>query len=251
MLAAAQLTLGEGIPRLNAAALGYTLAGALAQIAATALMLVAMTQRSFGVAYAYIKTEPILVAVLGVILLGDRLAPLSWLGVFIATAGILIVSVNPRAWRALLVEWRPMVTGIASGACFGLSSVVFRGGITGLEEGGALMRALTIMVTSLFIQSALLAIWLGLFDRKAFTGSLRVWRESLGAGFLGALATAGWFLAFSLTAAANVRTLGLVEMPIAGWLNRRISGAALSLREWCGTAMVVAGIAMLLAQLIS
>ena len=249
MLFTAHLVLGEAIPRLNGIALGYALLGALTQIAATALMLVAMAQRAFGVAYAYIKTEPILVALFGVLLLGDHLGLLAWLGIVIATLGILTVSVDPRALRSLVAEWRPMAVGIASGACFGLSSVAFRGAITGLEEGGFFLRALTIMVVGLSIQVLLLALWLALFDRKAFTASLRVWRESLGAGFLGALATAGWFTAFSLTAAANVRTLGLIEMPIAGWVNRRISGQHLQPREWLGTALVMGGILLLMTQI--
>ncbi len=250
LLLGAHLLLGEPLPALTGTALAYALLGAFAQIAATALMLVAMAQRAFGVAYAYIKTEPILVALFGVALLGDRLAALAWIGIVLATAGILVISVDPRAWRTLLSEGRPMVVGIASGACFGLSSVAFRGAITGLEEGSALIRAFSIMVLSLSIQSAVLAVWLALFDRKAFTGSLRVWRESLGAGFLGALATAGWFIAFSLTAAANVRTLALIEMPVAGWVNRRISGKALSPREWLGTLLVMGGIALLMSQVI-
>ena len=38
------------------------------------------------------------------------------------------------------------------------------------------------------------------------------------AGFMGAFASQFWFLAFALTAAANVRTLALVEVLFAqGW----------------------------------
>ncbi len=245
---AAYVSLGESVPRFGPVAIGYTLLGALTQIAATALMLVAMSQRSFGVAYAYIKTEPVLVALFGVLLLGEHLSPLAWLGILLATAGILVVSVDPRAWRALFHEWQPMVTGIAAGAFFGLASVAFRGAIVSLEGGGPLLRALTVMVVVLTIQCLLLGAWLMLFDRRAFTGSLRIWRESLGAGFLGALATACWNIALSLTAAANVRTLGLIEMPVAGWFNHRVSGKRLSRREWSGTLIVMMGIALLMSQ---
>jgi len=248
MLLLARLALHEGGPQLNGTALGYTLLGALSQIGATALMLMAMARRAFGVAYAYIKTEPVLVALFGVLLLGDHLGLAAWLGILIATGGILLVSVDPRGWRDLLSEWRPMAMGIASGACFGLSSVAFRGAITALAEGGALNRALTIAVISLAMQSLLLALWLLLFDRRAFMNSLRVWRESLAAGFLGAFATAAWFTAFSLTAAANVRTLGLIEMPAAALVNRRVSGRRLGGREWTGMLLVMAGIGLLMAQ---
>ncbi len=247
-LFAARWILGEDAPHLGGEAMAWALLGALTQIAATALMLVAMARRDFGVAYAYIKTEPILVALFGVLMLGDHLSLLAWLGVVVATAGILVVSVDPRRWRELLTEWQPMMTGIASGAFFGLASVAFRGAIVAVEGGSALNRALTIMVIVLVVQCILLGAWLFLFDRRAFTGSLRVWRESLGAGFLGALATAGWNTALSLTPAANVRTLGLIEMPVAGWFNRRVSGKHLGPREWFGTLLVMGGIALLMSQ---
>src|SRR3954447_20284865 len=49
----------------------WILLGGLAQTFATALMLMAMNDRSFVVVYAYIKTEPVQVALFGFILLGD------------------------------------------------------------------------------------------------------------------------------------------------------------------------------------
>ena len=82
----ARLLLDEGAPHAGPSAYGYMLLGAVTQIAATALMLVAMARKAFGVAYAYIKTEPVLVALFGVLLLGDHLAPLAWTGIVIATA---------------------------------------------------------------------------------------------------------------------------------------------------------------------
>lgn len=248
ILAAGRMLLGEGAPAFTGAAMGYALLGAVAQIAATALMLMAMARRSFGVAYAYIKTEPVLVALFGLVLLGDRLASIGWAGIVIATGGILLVSIDPRNWRALVTEWRPMALGIAAGGGFGLSAVAFRGAITALEGGSAFNHALTIMAMSLAIQSVLLGGWLLAFDRPAFIGSLRVWRQSLGAGFLGALATAAWFVAFSLTAAANVRTLALAEMPAAALVSRKVSGRALGPREWAGLLLVMGGIALMMAQ---
>src|SRR5262249_670191 len=51
----------------------WVLAGSVTQILATALMLAAMGHRSFVVAIAYIKTEPVQVAVFGFLFLGDAL----------------------------------------------------------------------------------------------------------------------------------------------------------------------------------
>jgi hypothetical protein len=55
-LAAVMAALGQGLPSPPLVFWPWVLLGALAQIAATALMLAAMSDRSFVVVYAYIKT---------------------------------------------------------------------------------------------------------------------------------------------------------------------------------------------------
>lgn len=237
---------GESLPPVSAAAVGWALLGGVSQIAATALMLIVMDRRAFGVAYAYIKTEPVLVAVLGAILIGDRLSAPAWLAIGTVTIGVLLVSTKAGEVRNLVREGRMIATGLAAGAFFGLSAIAFRGAIIALPEGGFLIRALTVVVMGLSIQTGLLGIWLALRDRAAFVGALREWRVSMWAGFLGAFASAGWFIAFSLTAAANVRTLALVELPLAGLLSGRLTGRRMAWRELAGLAVVLAGLAILL-----
>src|SRR5262249_55888042 len=72
----------------------WVIAGAFTQIAATATMLSVMGQRSFVVAYAYIKTEPVHVALFGLIFLGDRITPLSAVAILLATAGVIVISLK-------------------------------------------------------------------------------------------------------------------------------------------------------------
>lgn len=245
-LAAALLIMGEGIPPPGAASFAWCALGALAQIGATALMLVVMKARAFGVAYAYIKTEPVIVALLGVVILGDLLTPFSWLAIGVVTAGVLVASVKPGEAKLLTREGRLIAMGVLGGGLFGLSAIAFRAAIEALGEGGFVIRSLTMLVVSLAIQSAVLGVWLALRDREAFFGSLREWRVSLGAGFLGAVASSGWFIAFSLTPAANVRTLALIEMPLAALASRRFSGMTLARRELAGLTIVMIGLALLL-----
>jgi drug/metabolite transporter (DMT)-like permease len=209
-------------------------------------MLLVMRERAFGVAYAYIKTEPVLVALMGVVLLHDVLSPLAWLAIGVVTAGVLLASTRPGDARLLLREGRLIALGTLGGGLFGLSAIAFRAAIEALTEGGFVVRSLTMLVLSLAIQSLLLGLWLALREREAFLGSLREWRVSLGAGFLGAAASSGWFIAFSLTAAANVRTLALIEMPLAALVSRRITGKRMAPHEWAGMAVILVGLALLL-----
>lgn len=244
-LSLACLALWTVPPAIGAASLGYAAWGALTQIAATALMLATMRERSFAVVTAYTKTEPVQVALFGALLLGDHLTPAKFLAIAIATAGVVIVSWRPgdRLTRAGL---RPAVLGIVSGAFFAMSAIGYRGAIQSLPEGGFLIRASTILVLGLALQTVLLTLYMLVANRQALMASLREWRRSLSAGFLGAAASQFWFIGFSLTSAANVRTLALIEVPLAQILSRKLFAEGTSRRELIGMAMIVGGVGLLM-----
>ena len=245
-LAVMPLFTGEAIPAMTGKSLAFTAAGAVAQIAATALMLTAMKSRSFAVTTAYIKTEPVLVAIIAFFVLGDTLTPLKLLAIAIATSGVVVMSLKPGGATAMLSEARPALTGIAAGVMFGAAAIGFRGGIINLPSGGFLMRATTILAWGLAIQTGILMAYLLTFDRPALRKSFGVWRQSMIAGFLGAFASQFWFIGFALTTAANVRTLALIEVIMAQIVSRRIFSENISTREIGGMLLIVAGVALLL-----
>ncbi|MDO5370242.1 DMT family transporter [Paracoccus sp. (in: a-proteobacteria)] len=235
------VALVESVPPLNAAAFGYAALGALSQVAATALMLTAMQRRGFAVATALIKTEPVTLAIMGAALLAEPLPPARLGAIALATAGVLAMS--GTGWRRAGAG--PVALAVLAGGLFGLSAIGFRGAILSLPSGGELMRATTILVLSLALQTALVGGWLALRDRAALRGMGGAWRESLGAGFLGALASQFWFLAFALAPAANVRTLALVEVVFAAAVSRS-RREALGAPQIAGMALIVAGVGWLL-----
>jgi drug/metabolite transporter (DMT)-like permease len=237
---------GAAVPRATPGFLAFTAAGAVAQILGTAALLAAMRVRTFSVATAFTKTEALQVAVFGVIVLGE---PVTWprlLAIAIASAGVLLVARKPgEGWSAQSV--RPAMVGVASGALFAVAAIGFRGAILALPEGAFFVRATTTLAWSLGIQSLLLGLWMALFDRAALARTFGVWRQSLTAGFMGAFASQFWFLGFSLTAAANVRTLALVEVLFAQAVSRRLFAQRLAAREAAGMALVIVGVALLIA----
>lgn len=249
------LATGATPPAPNTAFLLYAFGGAVSQIFGTALMLWAISLGTFAAGIAYTKTEPVLVALFSVMVLGDHLGLAAWAGVLVASTGVLLMSLKQQRGVAAEVMarqqrsgWHAPAAGIASAALFALSSVWFRGAILSLENGDFVMRASTALVTSLGLQCLILGVWLGLFDRPAFVGSIRVWRVSLGAGLMGALASQFWFIGFSLTSAANVRTLALLEVVFAQIISRRVFRETPTMRELLGAAMIVAGVAVLLTS---
>jgi drug/metabolite transporter (DMT)-like permease len=237
---------GGSVPSLTLPALGFTMLGALSQIAATALMLYTMKSQSFAVTTAWIKTEPVLVALIGAVVLGDALSLPMLFAIMIATAGVVLMSVKPGMGLALWRDGGSVLTGLVAGGLFGLAAIGFRGGILALPSGEFLIRATTILVVSLTLQAGLLTLWLVAFDRAALVGSLRVWRTSLGAGFLGAFASQFWFIGFSLTSAANVRTLALVEVIMALAVSVVVLRQAVRPRQVVGMVVIMLGVALLL-----
>jgi drug/metabolite transporter (DMT)-like permease len=236
---------GEQLPAPQASFAAYLILGAVAQILATALMLAAMRERSFSVVTALIKTEPVQTAIFGLALLGDPLTLPLLAAIVVATAGVVLMSINAGA-KASTLSAGPVVMGIGAGALFALAAIGFRGAILELPSGSFLIRATTTLVWGLGAQTLILVLWLAVFDRAALWGSLKAWRPSLGAGFLGALASQFWFIGFSLTSAANVRTLALVEVLMAQAISRRLFRQETSARELLGMGLIIVGVVLLL-----
>jgi drug/metabolite transporter (DMT)-like permease len=245
-LAGVTLVSGEAVPFGGSRFLAFTAGGAVTQILATVLMLAAMRERSFAVTTALIKTEPVLVAIFGMLVLGDHPTPSGGLAIVMATAGVLLMAVKPGTPLLSPQALRPAVYGIVAGAFFAVSAVGFRGAILSLPAGSFVLRSTTTLAWSLAIQTAMLVVWLGLFDRQALMKSFLAWRPSVFAGFMGALASQFWFIGFSLTGAANVRTLALVEVLMAQGVSKRLFSQETSRRDLAGMAMIVAGVLLLL-----
>jgi drug/metabolite transporter (DMT)-like permease len=234
---------GEAIPHLGSGLLPTVALAAYTQIAATALMLAAMRTKSFVVTTAYTKTEPVLVALFGLIFLGEHLSLGMASAIGIATFGVLLT-----AWPKDGGGWSlpALALGLASAAMFAISAIAFRAAIQGLPSGGFGIRASTILALGLFVQSATLTLYLSVVDRPVLAAIFRLWRPSMIAGFLGALASQFWFLGFALTLVAKVRTLALVEVIFARIVSGKMFREVPSRREALGLVLIVIGVALLL-----
>src|SRR5262245_47214840 len=244
-IATMAVVVGMPLPRPPAIFWPWVLVGSLAQIVATALMLAAMNDRSFVVTIAYIKTEPVQVALFGFVLLGDVVTLPMAIAILIATAGVIVMSLRPGVTGGV----RPTLLGLAAGGVFGLSAIGYRGAILSLTDVSYVMAATCSLVVGLFIQSTVLSLYLWLRDRPALIAIVRAWRPSLLAGFMGALASQFWFLAFALATAASVRTLALVEVLFAHAISHFIFGQPTTKREAAGITLVVIGVALLMWSL--
>ena len=242
-LAGVIIVTGQALPRPSWSFVPWLLVGALFQIGATATMLAAMGQRSFVVVVAYIKTEPIQVAIFGAIFLGDVVSLPIMAAIVIATAGVLVMSYKPGGMTGGI---KPTVIGLISGGMFAFSAIGYRGAILDLGHPNFVMVATFTLACGLVLQAALLTAYLALRDRAVLVAIAAQWRRSLFAGFMGATASEFWFLAFALATAASVRTLALIEVLFAQGVSLFVFGQRPSRRELVGIVLVVLGVGLLL-----
>jgi drug/metabolite transporter (DMT)-like permease len=206
-------------------------------------MLAAMGERSFVVAYAYIKTEPVQVALFGLVFLGDHITLLAGLAILIATAGVIVISLKPGA--ASTSTTRSTLIGLSSGTMFAVSAIGYRGAILSLAHPNFVLAATFTLTVGLLMQAGLLSAYLAWRDPKVLRDIAKAWKPSLLAGFMGSFASEFWFLAFAITTAANVRTLALVEVLFAQGVTRFVFKQPTSMREGAGIVLVVIGVALL------
>jgi drug/metabolite transporter (DMT)-like permease len=237
---------GDHVPRPTAAFWPWLLLGALSQIIATGMMLLAMNDRSFVVTTAYLKTEAIQTAIFGFVFLGDHLTALKVIAILIATIGVVVTALRPGGEKSF-AELKPTVIGLLAAAAFALSAIGYRGAIITVSGVSFVTAASYTLVWGLFVQTVVLSIYLFWRAPDILAKILGLWRPSMLAGFMGAFASQFWFLAFALTAAANVRTLALVEVLFAQAVAYYSFKQPISPRELSGIVLIVIGVALLVA----
>jgi drug/metabolite transporter (DMT)-like permease len=236
---------GVAVPSPSWTFLGWTALGGFGQILATGLMLQAMRSKSFLVTIAYTKTEPVQVALFGLVFLGEVPTPLLLAAIAVATLGVMIMS-WPKSEDGAPRSWTPALLGVVSGGLFGFSAVCFKGGIQALASPSFMVAASTTLATGLAVQAIGLTLYLVATDRPALVKLFGAWRPSVFAGFLGAFASQCWFLAFAIEPVAHVRTLGLVEILFSLAVSRKLMAQMTSPREGFGIALLVIGVLVVL-----
>jgi drug/metabolite transporter (DMT)-like permease len=245
------------IPDFHIGYFGWLALGAVSQLAATAFLLLAMKQRNFVVGVAYSKTDALQVAVFATLFLHELPGTITLLAMGLATAGVVLLSLPRKpalvtaadanaerglsAWAGLAA-----VYGLASGAGFALSAVGYRGAALQMPGTSPWLIGGWGVLWAQALQTLLLGGWLLWRDRGALRAIITAWRVSVVAGSAGALASIGWFTAFALTSAANVRTLGMVEVVFSYLVSHRLLRETLAPAEKAGLLLVLVGVAALL-----
>jgi drug/metabolite transporter (DMT)-like permease len=246
LLLVAVLALREGdLPVPTPGFAAWAVTGALTQIAATLLLLHLFSLRNFAVGNTFARTETVQAALFGFVLLGDRLGHFALAGILVSLVGLVLLSATRGLGGGALN--RAAAVGLASGAAFAISAVGYRAASLSLAptQGLMLRPAFTLACVTLF-QTILMTAWFQLRVPGRVGAVTRAWRVAAPVGLAGMLASLGWFTAFTLASAAQVKAVGQVEL-LFSWLTARFAfGERPSTRETVGIALVACGIVLVI-----
>ena len=240
---------GADLPTPTWRFLAFVSAGAVLQILGTVALIASFAHRNFAVGSAYAKTETVQTAFFGLVLLGDAVPLWAALGIAVSLVGVLLLSPVKTVAAGQARQWigKGGWLGIGAGAGFASSAVCFRGGSLALE-GEAHVTAAATLLAATVIQTLAFGVWLA--HRKSTPGALlrvvAAWRSGTLVGLFGMAASACWFTAMTLESAALVRALGQVELLFAFAVATVVFRERVRLAEVAGSALIVAGIALLL-----
>jgi drug/metabolite transporter (DMT)-like permease len=144
--------LANGSPSVSAAAIGLALVSGVLEAAYFVLLASAYRRGSLSLVYPLARgSAPLLAVAIGIIVLGERLAPLAMAGVACLLAGILLVA---RPWQALQSAGREQRGAIgfalATGASIAAYSAVDRLGVRETEPWiyGSILAVVATILTA-------------------------------------------------------------------------------------------------------
>ena len=202
------------IPDLKDQFLLYAVGGGLAQILATVCVILVFKSRNFAVGITLKKTEVILTAFVGLILIGEGVSPISMsliclggLGVFFLSKKVAFVDRSNQSFLN-----KSAMYGLLSGLLFAISAVCYRSATLSVVSDLVYLRSGFTLLIVILSQSFIMTIWLALFE----PGQIKlVWLERRKGFWVGVTSLSGsffWFTAFTLQNAAYVKAVGQIEL---------------------------------------
>ena len=202
------------IPDLESQFLLFAVGGGLAQILATVCVILVFKSRNFAVGITLKKTEVILTALVGLILIGEGVSTISMFLICLGGAGVFFLSkkVSSVDRSNFNILNKSAVYGLLSGLLFAISAVCYRSATLSVVSDVVYLRACFTLLIVILSQSFVMTIWLALFE----PGQIKlVWLERKKGFWVGVTSLGGsffWFTAFTLQNAAYVKAVGQIEL---------------------------------------
>jgi len=241
---------GQPLPGFNSSFLLYALFGGICQIMFTIFLLWLFSFHNFAVGTTFSKLETVMVAIFGLLLLGDKLTPAIVVAIAISTVGLVVLSAGQAKLNVSnLISglWRlPTLIGLACAAWLGMSVVLFRAASLSLNLDSFMVAAAFTLLIVLIMQIAIMTVLIGLREPTQLSRVMTHWRPAMLVGISGGLASIGWFSAFTLQNATYVRALGQIELIFTFVATLLFFREKVARAEIAGILLIIAAIIIIL-----
>ena len=241
---------GQPLPDFNSSFLLYALFGGICQIMFTIFLLWLFSFHNFAVGTTFSKLETVMVAIFGLLLLGDKLTPAIIIAIAMSTLGLVVLSVGQTKLsinNLISGLWRlPTLIGLACAAWLGMSVVLFRAASLSLNLDSFMVAASFTLLIVLILQIAIMTVLIGLREPSQLGKVMTHWRPAMLVGISGGLASIGWFSAFTLQNATYVRALGQIELIFTFVATLLFFREKVARAEIAGIALITASIIIIL-----
>ncbi|MCH2096355.1 MAG: DMT family transporter [Rhodobacteraceae bacterium] len=235
---------GASMPAVTTAFWAYAIWGGLGQAVATICVISLFSLRNFAVGLTLMKTETIMTAVVGMLVLGEALSGWGWGALVVGVAGVLLLSKPPKAANGSVLN-RGLALGLASGVFFAFSSVGYRGASLEIAHADPFVRSSVTLALVATGQALGMALWLAWRDRGQLCATWAARRTGIWLGLSSAAGSLMWFTAFTLQTAAYVKALGQVELILSLAVSVYFFKETVTRRELAGIAVLTLGILLL------
>lgn len=238
------------LPEINATFMVYCFLGGISQILFTVCLLWMFSFQSFAVGTTFSKLEVVMVAILGSLLLGDTLGIWAIAAIVVSALGVVALSVgqNKLSLTTLVrgLFQRATAIGLLCALLLGGSVVFFRGASLALNYPHFVVSAAFTLLIGLIFQTLVMGGYLCWREPGQLRRVFAEWRWAGTAGLTGALASIGWFTAFTIQNASYVRAVGQIELLFTFIATTVVFREKVSSIELTGTLLVCSGIILLL-----
>ncbi len=240
---------GTALPEFSARFWLYAMTGGVTQILATWCVVALFAERNFAVGITFKKTEVVQTALVGLVVLGDRISTLGLGAIVLGLVGVLILSDAPGLegrWLRRIAN-RAAFLGLASGAFFAVSAVGYRGATLEIASEDPLLRAGVTLAVVTLAQTFALGAWLMWREPGQVSRVAGAWRSAVWIGLAGMAGSLLWFTAFTLENAAYVFAVGQVEVIFSLAASVLFFGEKTTRREAAGIALVTLSVIAVVA----
>lgn len=196
------------MPNFNMPFWGFIVGASVMQILATGLMVKLFKMNNYAVGAGLAKSEALVAAILGVLFFGSALSLFGWLGVFLGSIAVLLLSGITKVKQ---FNASTALLGLACGTCFALTSLWVRE--ASLNSGLLFPHsAAWVLLFVISLQSIILLVYLAIKEPYTLKQMWHYKKMVSLVSLFSCIGSIGWFSAMSLQHVAYVKTLGQVEV---------------------------------------